>query len=344
MARTIPAAYNVAEPDLLTSGRIIRAGDLLPLGQDQNRLYAVGRAQPVISQGWATGVAVDNGGVLTQRCTWRIPKISDRHTQTRCIIRGAHTAGGAGARVEFRSVNAGGTCTLDIPGGGVGFYASDGGAIPHLPVSFVAGPAGAPWPYEEIEMWTRSDGSGVRLLDLYAGNVDFVPLSAMAAGAAGDFTPQDDLEWATEEPVASDQLVYTRSNLVDLEIRPRVIANWSQWNGATTWLNVFYERVYVRGNRNRPTEVTYHVRMGDAVDEANLYIQHGAGHAFDDNSRMTHLNVPAGGGVQWVSGTFTLHDGVDLRAPHSLTHVDWTSRANLGSFPQYVYGVSMWAK
>ena len=324
MANTFTVPPPLPDPLGLAALEPIYARELRRLGLLGNLLMAQGGAGPMIPQSWSS--YSDDADVLTLRCEWRIPYISDAHTQLRCMIYGQHpAASGEKGQVQFRSVTAGDTCTLDLaPSASPGYYesVSAAGADQHLTIDASAG-------YETIQMWSRGDNTGAYATDVWEVDCELValtsPLAASLirgpAGLRGSTTmrPIDAADLNDDSALASLHGLSLIETIDALEARPRIYFQWSAADGIkggggsyTSQQRRDYRLFLPRplGSRiGAGYELEWHARIGNASEAVDVDV-----YASEEKRRPYGTTISAAAGAPaWQSGTMSMAEYRALR-------------------------------
>lgn len=151
MARTLDASYTAPEPVGHMAGQAIR-GEYGPnpaftwaaLGQAANYVLARCHAKPVVCQAWGDSLVQQTSGTLTRACTWRIPKLTDAHTEV--TVWAYLERAGTDGKIQMQSTEGADSVDLTAP-------ASAAWVSGTLDVDFNADG------YETLEMYVAGDGT-----------------------------------------------------------------------------------------------------------------------------------------------------------------------------------------
>lgn len=350
MARSFSTPPTLPNPLGLASLEPILAEDLTNLGETVRHLIADGWPGP--SQSW-DGFS-DNGASLTLRAQWRIPFVSSLHTSLKCMVYGLHNSGsGEKGQVEFRSVTAGDTCTLDLsPAASASWHDSvaGAGANQHLTIDASAG-------YETIQMYTRGDNTGTYATSVYDVEMEYVgassPLAAgVVTGNAGTLGEDDQVVTDTEEldadSVLSSDVGYDLIHTLDsLEARPKLYFCWSEADGLTKGAGSYdgqQKRLYrtftprpLDSNFKDDYELTYHALIGNAGADVSIDV------FASEQRRRPHgktISVAAAAPA-WVTGTMTAEEYRAFRdSQDPFTQMGFTGADS----PEEIYSLSIWGR
>ncbi len=365
MARTYPATYPAPDPDNFRAGEALVTAEVAPLVTASNFLHGEGRAQPIVEQGWSGSVFIDSNADATfrDRLVYRIPEISDRHTDVQCSIR-ASAIGGGGGDVKFTARNATAdaattpSVTIPVPAGAAAWI--DAGSM--MDVTFTGngtgrpGGAAVPANVEQIEIETSVD-VGATSVTIHEVMIRYDPdASALTAGTVDiqgqTFVVLDTDETNADEPMSADLGRFLAANVTALRARPKAYMMWSG-AAAITAINNFetaYRRVWCAANPGASSDrtLTYHVLMDDDGEggDQSLWLQHGVGGTANlDNPNSTKLTHAGGVAAAWKSGTVELglgpgHAGDMPGAPMiGLTHIGASIR---GSETDNILAICIW--
>ncbi len=314
MAITIPGVYTRPEPVELVAGQPIVGLDAAPpagkrairdIGQAANWIRAKARAQKLWGQEWLDSVFTDTvAGVGpapfgTFRGRIRVPELPLR-TTLRVGVRATQVAGDTGT-IEFVSGNGAGQATISIPGGTVDtWFFSDGGAIPHMPVSWVGPTAPGFARYEEVRLFTSS-AIGATSTTVHAACVQHLPLASVA-GVDGDWRGFFDEEMTDDRVLSSRfgrQMVEVLNDFRDVARFPRMIHSWMGIDGIAAAPSIFHFGPRLRrmitpinsGGDGSLRELEMHCRLGSGARPGALNITTGDLHNQIFNP---DLDAPAG--------------------------------------------------
>ena len=364
MARTVPATYAAPNPSAFSAGQTINTTNTTPFVTGQNYLFATGRCQPPIVQGWQDDIFLHTtaDGAAKDQCVWRIPEISDRHTTVDVAIRASAVAQAGTAVVTARNATADGAGTPSVSFVVAAGTSNAWTAYQSLDVTYTGNGTGrpsggaVPADVEQIEMTTALAAGGTSFT-VHEVSIIFTDISGpLGAGKSGNFVPQDDTEVGSIDDAYSPFLVRNfRANITELRLRPRCYLNWSAAVGisAIADIGTAYKRGWTQGNPGLSSRrtLTYHILMGDPANlvDQTVYLAHGnARTAAVDGPNVTAITAAAAGGTVWKTGTVVLGLTPDYMGDFqgsplpAITHIDLDTRTAAVGGARHVFAASIW--
>lgn len=225
MALTLDSSYTAPDPAGHMAGQAIR-GIYAPspafqwdtLGQAANYILARCHAKPVICQAWNDSLVQQTSAVNTRACTWRIPRLTDAHTEVKVSVRCERA--GASGNVRFQSTEGADTLDLAAP-------AAEGWVQGTLDVDFNGDG------YETIEMLVSGDGTDETTV--HSVTVQWSELSTLPASWSSPTTAYslDDAQFHGDEPLTSAAVRHYLFALNNALARKQVYWNWSGVENST---------------------------------------------------------------------------------------------------------------
>jgi len=339
MARSFSTTLQYPSPNAFAAGLRVKddtGDDFEAIADHTNRLYAAGRCHGVYQQYWSdadtnTWSVSGTAYPATPEIVIVIPKLSDRHTVVRVLVRAHKTDGAAdNGTVRFVSKNGGDTEEVTIDQNGAQWYPT--GATSRLDVD---------WDGDDKEEITidAKIAAGANMV-ITSVKVEYQALtSPLAVPASTDpFVATDSTEVDADSPLAADIGRQWIANLNEIKPRHRVYMSWSRLAGVTADsismadIMAHYYRVWTPVNPGASTDTALALTMwvygGNVGGADTLRVGTGTGSVRDDFDEVVpddnYDDAAIAAAVQW-HGPFTLtmsERNALPQSPYTFGHFD----------------------
>jgi len=338
MPNPIPAPLGLVDPNVVGTGRQLRAADVDTLLLGLNWSHAEGHAKPVILQEWGDNLCRWNGARV-QVCEWAIPVLSGAHVLLDIRVEASATV--AAGTVHFNSVVAGATVNAAVPVGAAAWV-----VLPNLATT------GGPATEEFIQLDLEAGAGGTIQVDRVL--VRYIQLAALGTASVGGFTPFGSAYGGADQDLPAYVGKTAIRGLADLLARRRSMAAWSGLDA-----NILGHSPNARQaltDNPRVTATPWHHGAEDREVQASLWARVKPDAALDCYLRPAFLfdSIWTWWGEQttvaaavapaaWVSVDFTIPEVSGVRGVrHLLTRLKPVLRDSTGVLrPDLVYGYAV---